>query len=130
MLCNSFRYAIAASVALKGSMRSSMNVSRLSPNLYPVDGMNCQRPRALAFERAFALKPLSIRGSHDSSTGSPAFLSASTICGRYIPERLYDLIKNFFSFPFVKRVISAWMCLFITMGMALWLPLTTIFRDA
>jgi len=49
--------------------------------------MNCHIPRALALENAFVLYPLSMRGSHESSSGRPASLRAFTMAGRYFPER-------------------------------------------
>ena len=80
--------------------------------MYPVEGINCQRPSALAFESAFTLNPLSISGSQDNSTGRPAFLRAGTICGRYFPERLYASMKNLF-FAFFGKAVNFILNMFV-----------------
>ena len=43
--------------------------------------MNCHGPRALARESALVLKPLSMSGSQESSSGSPASLRALKMAG-------------------------------------------------
>src|SRR3990172_12821838 len=120
---------MAAAVAFAGSSRSSIQEFLFNPNLYPVEGMNGQGPSARERDNALLLNPLSIKGSHDISSGRPASFRAFTISSRYLPDRLYDSIK--------KSRSTVWNCLisrstwsFMVMGISLDFPMTTALREA
>ena len=74
--------------SLRGRLTLVMILLAVLP-LVVVGGLLTYQEFNLERESAFSLKPLLISGNHDSSSGRPASFKAGTICGRYLPERLY-----------------------------------------
>src|ERR1700722_9789901 len=72
----------AATVAFKGSSRSSVSLVTFKLKSRASAGINCQKPRAPAFEDRFA-NPLSIMGRYLKSSGIPFFRRQDSIYGKY-----------------------------------------------
>ena len=84
---NFFKYLQAASVALTGSILSSIYEFSFNPKYNPVLYINCQSPSAPALDLTCGRNPLSITAKYFNSIGKPYSESLASNISKYKGER-------------------------------------------